>query len=128
MTEFKINEKPTKLYAEVMGNLVMKNGIVTVGEGKSSTGDLVGSDPNQLPAEKGAVGHIHTHPVASDVTLTYMKRGSSDGGRFRAGPSPDDRKEADKNKNGVRNVVVDQKNVYLINGQSSQTVIIPRRK
>lgn len=127
MTDIKINGKPTKLNAEVMGNLVMKDGIVTVGKGKSSTGDLVGSDPDKLPQEQGKVGHIHTHPVATDATLTYMKRGSLDGGTFRVGPSPADRSEAGKNKGGVRNVVVDQRNVYLINGWSSQTITIPRR-
>ncbi len=127
MTNIKINGKPTKLYAEVMGNLVMKDGVVTMGKGKSSDGDLIGSDPDKLPAEQGKVGHIHTHPVAADATLTYTQGTLATGGSFRAGPSPRDRQEADKNKNGVRNVVVDSKNVYLINGWASQTVTIPRR-
>jgi RHS repeat-associated protein len=127
MSNIQINGKPTKLNAEVMGNLVMKDGVVTVGQGKSSTGDLVSSDPNKLPQEQGKVGHIHTHPVATDASLSYTRGGVTSGGSFRAGPSPADRQEADKNKGGIRNVVVDQKNVYLINGWSNQTVIIPRR-
>jgi hypothetical protein len=50
MTDIRINGKPAKLYAEVMGNLVMKDGVVKIGQGKSNTGNLVGSDPNKLPA------------------------------------------------------------------------------
>jgi RHS repeat-associated protein len=128
MTDIKINGKPTKLYAEVMGNLVMKNGVVTVGNGKSTTGDLVSSDPDKLPSETGKVGNIHTHPVAANATLQYKTSSGSGGGSFRAGPSPDDRQVAGRNSDGVRNVVVDQKNVYLINRWSGETVTIPKRR
>jgi RHS repeat-associated protein len=128
MSKIEMNGKPIKLNAEVMGNLVIKDGVVTIGKGKSSSGDLVSSDPDKLPAEPGKVGHIHTHPVATDANLSYTIGPVSTGGSLRAGPSPADRQEANKNKNGIRNVVVDSKNVYLINGRSSQTVTIPRRQ
>jgi hypothetical protein len=45
-----------------------------------------------------------------------MKGGGSGGGRFAAGPSSADQSRARANRNGIRNVVVDKQNVYLING------------
>ena len=47
---------------------------------------------------------------------------------FTPGPSKDDQENSRKNAGGVRNVVVDSKNVYLINGNSKQTIKIPRRQ
>lgn len=128
MSDIRLNGKPAKLYAEVQGNLVMKDGMITVGKEKQSAGDMTHAFPSDLPWETGKVGHIHTHPLAVPTTLDYRRGNFYSGGIFPTpGPSGADHTRAGNNKGGVRNVVVDSKNVYLINGNSSQTIKISRR-
>jgi hypothetical protein len=132
MTDIKLNDKPAKLYAEVQGNLVMKNGIVTVGKGKNSSGDMTGGFPSDLPDEPYKVSHIHTHPIWKKTKFSYKRGGLPGGGDFpRPGPSgmDGDRGYAGRNvdRHGVRTVVVDANNVYIINGWADQDVIIKRK-
>jgi RHS repeat-associated protein len=135
-SDIKLNGKKSKLYAEVEGNIVMKNGKLTVGSGKHSIGDMTYDFPSNLPNEPGKKSHIHLHPIAEDSKLTYsfpdaMGRGRSQGtGYLKAGPSgakgDQDQARINMQNNGARTVVVDAKYVYLINGTSNQTIKIPR--
>jgi hypothetical protein len=67
-------------------------------------------------------------PVAEDGILTSNTKYGSGVGNFTVGPSPGDRNHESENKGGIRNVAVDQRNLYLINGRSEQTITIPRKK
>jgi hypothetical protein len=51
-----------------------------------------------------------------------------EGGSFPPGPSPDDRAHARKNVNGVRNVVIDSKYIYLVNGNIDEEIKIERKR
>ena len=130
-TNITIDGKPTKLYAEVEGNLVRKNGMVTVGVKTYSEGDFAHDDPSMVPLEANTVGNIHLHPIWKNGTLAYSPRkGDRSNDFFYAGPSNynGDQGLADTNmeRTGVWNVVVDQKFIYLINGNPSQTIKILR--
>lgn len=131
MSDIKIDGKSTKLYAEVMGNLVLKDGKVTVGTGKASSGDFRSSYFSELPGEANKVGDIHTHPVAQDGNLSYTINAGNftqmGGGKLTAGPSGADHTHAGSNSNGARNVVVDSKYIYIINSNSNQTIKILRK-
>lgn len=129
MKEKTINGKPAEFYSEVQSNLVMNNGEVTLGTVKpQASADMFYSTPSDLPNEPRKVGQIHLHNQASDGKWGY-KIGSSisGGGNFVGGPSFSDQNYAGTNTNGVRNVVVDSKNIYLINGNKEQMITIPRK-
>jgi RHS repeat-associated protein len=131
-THITLDGKQTKLYAEVEGNLVMKDGVVTVGAATATSGDMTFANPNETPLEPNTVGNIHTHPVATNTTLSWSTGpGNNSSGDFKAGPSgfggDQDRGFQNMQTHGVRNVVVDEKNIYLINGYTNQTITIPRK-
>jgi len=131
-TNITLDGKPAKLYAEVEGNLVIKDGVVTAGTATNSAGDMTFGYPMNIPMEPNTVGNIHTHPVATNATLSWSTGpGDRSSGTFTAGPSGigGDQSQAGSNMtdHGVRNVVVDQKNIYLINGNGSQTITIPKK-
>lgn len=114
------------LNAEMLGNLVLKDGKVTVGTGRHSDKDLVKNSPGSLPYEEGKVGHIHDHPPMKPFSITWegaFNATSGVSGSPGAGPSSADYSQSSGNT-PYRNVVVDQKNIYFING--SQTVKHPR--
>ncbi|OQP46215.1 hypothetical protein A4R26_32115 [Niastella populi] len=115
------------LNAEMLGNLVLKDGKVTVGTGRHSDNDLVKNSPGSLPYEEGKVAHIHNHPPMKPFSITWevgaFNATSGVSGSPGAGPSSADYSQSSGNT-PYRNVVVDQKNIYFING--SQTVKHPR--
>ncbi|HYM95063.1 MAG TPA: hypothetical protein VET23_13040, partial [Chitinophagaceae bacterium] len=86
------------------------------------------SHPDNLPNEPGKVAHIHLHNLVGNGTWGYKIGGSiTGGGTFTGGPSNADQTYAGTNTNGIRNVVVDNKTIYLINGNKDQTIPIPRK-
>ena len=115
------------LNAEMLGNLVLKDGKVTVGTGRHSDNDLVKNSPGSLPYEEGKVAHIHNHPPMKPFRIAWevgaFNATSGVSGSPGAGPSSADYSQSSGNTT-YRNVVVDQKNIYFING--SQTVKHPR--
>jgi RHS repeat-associated protein len=127
-SDIKLNGKPAKLYAEVQTNLIFKGGLVTAGKNTQSKGDMTYAHPSDLPIENNQAGHMHLHPVAVPTILTYRIGSFYSGGSFPSGPSSDDRAHARKNNNGVRNVVIDSKYIYLINGNINETIKIERNR
>lgn len=117
------------LDAEMLGNLVFKNGRVTVGTGRHTDNDLVSNSPGSLPFEEGKVAHIHNHQligrfsVGWDISSGIIRRSRIVEGNPGAGPSSPDYSSSVRNTR-YRNVVVDNKYVYFING--TQTVKHPR--
>jgi len=130
-TNIRIDGRPAKVYAEVAANLIRKDGMIVVGNATYSQGDMARVDPWWVPMEPNMVGDIHLHPVWNNATLSFTPPGGGTSNRvFHQGPSYDDSGDdafAGRNmeKNGVRNVVVDAKYIYLINGQH-QTIQIRR--
>lgn len=125
--------KPHDLPAEAVANLVLKNGIITIGNNPpTSNYSMLNADPDKPGDEPGRVGHVHTHPAASDVTVQLDSRGTFSttalfnihGGR----PSPGDHGEYDRSGKGLRFVVVDEKNIYFYNGNADQTLKVERPK
>jgi hypothetical protein len=121
---------PNSLKAEAAGNLVLKGGVVTVGNNPATTtNSMTRSDPDKPGYESGKVGGIHTHPVPGARTVRIDSRSGVttiipiSGGR----PSPGDHSEYTRSGQGYRFVMVDKKNVYLFNSDASQTITIPRR-
>jgi hypothetical protein len=114
----KINGKPGEFYSEVQAN--------TLGAVKQVSGDMFSSDPTKLADETGKASNIHLHNFAEDGTWEYRIKNSfiTGGGTFSGGPSGNDQIYSAGNPNGIRNVVVDSKAVYLINGDKDAMIII----
>ena len=133
-TDFKIDGKaanPSKVKSEVLANLILKNGIVTLGINKPYVfGDATGGDADASGDEPGKVSNIHLHPYSTTVKIdfwvgTQIKQGhyfTIYGGL----PSPGDHSQASSRDKGYRFVMVDNKNVVLYNGDASQNIIIKR--
>jgi RHS repeat-associated protein len=117
---FKINNKPVKLFSEVGTRMNVQNGTVSAGDDKYTDHDL---QHVTFPFNAGKFPTLHLHQFSSDHTIDY-KYGAL---FFEGGPSGKDRNVADANKDGIRNVVVDDKFIYLINGNASQDIKIPRQ-
>jgi RHS repeat-associated protein len=114
-----------KVYAEAAANLVLKDGVVTTGKNPAkSSFDVVGTDPDIAGKESNKVGVIHTHPTDRNMQMSneYGFGINGEGGR----PSPTDHKFYRDHNSGSRHVVVDSKNIYIYNGDSNQTITIPR--
>jgi len=117
--------KDGKLYAEAVGNLVLKDGVVTTGKNQvKSDNEFTASTPGAVGNEPNKVGSIHTHPTDKTIQIynDYGHGGSAEGGK----PSPEDHTYYRQNDKGVRHVAVDSKNIYIYNGNSSQTITIPK--
>lgn len=126
--------KSGSLHAEVTANLVLVNGIVTIGKNTPATKHAMNaSDPDLQGREPGWVGHIHTHPYHNNVRLDLELKNHSGpfynstilhiyGGK----PSPGDHSEFYRVGKAVRLVMVDEKGISFYNGSSDKTVRIDR--
>jgi RHS repeat-associated protein len=120
---------PSDFKSETEVNLVLKDGMVTVGNDKPySSGDmLTGGHLEDVGQESGKVGIIHTHITAGELSIettrnglqftTYAVHGGS--------PSPDDYQQASGQQ--YRQVAADSKYIYIYNSSSSETIKVPRR-
>jgi RHS repeat-associated protein len=121
--------KPSDFKSETEANLVLKDGMVTVGNNKPySSGDmLTGGSSADVGQEPGKVGIIHSHITAGELSIgttanglqftTYEVHGGS--------PSPDDHQQAFGQQ--YRQVAVDSKYIYIYNSNSSETIKVPRQ-
>jgi RHS repeat-associated protein len=126
MSNIQMNGQPvgrSRLYAEQQANLIMKDGVVTVGIGRESKNDMLYSDPRDLPDERGKVGNIHTHPISEHTDFQYTRGGRSAGGTFEGGPSPADQHESHRSENTAGVVVVDNKNITIVNPNGKDIII-----
>lgn len=126
-----VDGKPvSSLPAEAVANLVLKDGIIMVGNNPASSSHfMTSSDPDKSGEEPGKIGHIHTHPAAGDMSVQVDHGFVTTMVNIHGGmPSPGDNKEYDRIGKGHRFIVVDQKNVYFYNGNASQTLQMPRPK
>jgi RHS repeat-associated protein len=122
------------LKAEAVGNTVLKDGVVTIGDNPAtSSGNMVSSDSRGPGDEPGRAGGIHLHPTAADMNVQVQDGFSIQGVNIHGGaPSPGDHKEHTRAfkqgeaTNGVRSIMVDSKNIYLYNSSPNQTIKIPR--
>lgn len=118
--EWELNGVPFSPYAEVNGNLVMKNGIVTTGINIGGGNDLTRTmkEPESEPGAIFGVG-IHTHPPTGLIEW-YNDMNIHQGVTTYAGPSrptaesPNDM-GSHMNHDGIRSVVVDPNYIYLYN-------------
>ncbi len=137
---------PSSLKAEAVGNTVLKDGVVSVGNNPAtSTGSMNSSDPDGPGDEPGKTGDIHLHPTDKTETIemtTQVNATSSSSSRsvlYGGHPSglPGEGKgdyqehqqefETGKVKNGVRSIMVDAESIYLYNSSPNQTIKIPRQ-
>lgn len=128
----KVNGKavdPNNLKAEATANLVLKDGTVTVGTNPATTNNsMTGADPDKPGNEPGKVGNIHTHPTAGEMSVQIDKIATTVVDIHGGAPSQGDYSEYGRSGNGsVRFVIVDQKYIYLYNGNADQTIKIPRQ-
>jgi RHS repeat-associated protein len=129
-SKIKVDGKPVNaLYSEVTANTVLVNGVVTVGKNKPTTNySLSGADPDKPGNEPNRSGNIHLHPYDRVVEIAYFVLPFWGGGTITGGkPSPGDHNEYDRSGKGTRFVVVDASNIILYNGNSNQTITIPRQ-
>ena len=134
LSDFKINGKPSKLYAEVYGSNHLVNGVVTAGKTneyqmKNAITGYFADYKDKLRA--GWVSDIHNHHVFSENgiwTAIYSGAlGSANiNGRIFAGPSDGLGKDTGRAQyvHGYRSVVVDQYNVYLYTENLNNTIYI----
>jgi RHS repeat-associated protein len=128
----KVNGKtvdPNNLKAEATGNLVLKDGTVTVGANPAtSSNSMTGADPDEPGDEAGKVGNIHTHPTAGEMSVQVDRGFVTTVTNIHGGaPSQGDYSEYGRSGNGSeRFVIVDAKYIYLYNGNADQTIKIPR--
>jgi hypothetical protein len=123
-----LNGKEVKsLNAEVISNLVMKNGIATVGTATPGTDeDVTHASPDKTNNNERGIGeHIHIHPYRNDV-INLVHMGGWNDFKIEVGPSPADYSGAPNPEWTTRNVVVDSKSIYLINSNSTQTIQIKK--
>jgi hypothetical protein len=128
----------SSLNAEAVGNTVLQDGVVSVGNNPAtSSGSMTSSDSRGPGDEPGRAGGIHIHPTDKTMVVdietgkpptTSNSRTIITGGA----PSPTDHETHQREfkegaaKNGVRSIMVDKKNIYLYNSGSSNTIKIPR--
>ena len=123
---------PNSIKSETSADLIMKNGKVTVGVLREPNSELLTTyPPDNLFSQDGATGaHIHTHTDRPNGAFTWGVGLNAQTRNVKSnnGPSPDDkaRTRGDMQFTKVRNAVVDRNNTYLINGDGSQTIRIPR--
>jgi RHS repeat-associated protein len=104
------------LSSETLGNLVLVNGIVTVGSDRYESHDVGESDANNLPKNSETVGNIHNHQGNQPFSIGWKNFGSQTFTFFPSnGPSKED-KEASKANGRYGSVVVDEKYVYIVHG------------
>jgi RHS repeat-associated protein len=129
----KVNGKPVEpnsLKAEATANLVLKEGVVTIGNNTPTTNNsMTNADPDKPSNEAGRIGNIHTHPTAGEMSVQVESRYATTLYKIHGGaPSPGDHSEYERSGNGSeRFVMVDEKNIYLYNGNADQTIKIPRQ-
>ena len=128
--DVKFNGKPIKVTAEVYGDVVLDNGLVKVGPGKTTAGNFSIGFFDEIPRAKNSVSDIHTHPISVDGKLEYnYVRGGYNQSRSAsmfAGPSWADKGHAGFNNN-YRSIVVDSRSVYLHQGKGDPVIVIPRK-
>jgi RHS repeat-associated protein len=135
-TSVTVDGKPVNknsLYAEATANTVLKDGVVTVGKNPAtSNGSMTGADPDKPGNEPGKTGNIHLHPtertMVMGITKKYVTSSESFPTTIYGGlPSPGDHTEYNRSGQGTRYVMVDDKYIYLFNGDASQTIKVPRK-
>jgi hypothetical protein len=126
--DFKVNNKPVKLFSEVGTRMNVANGTVIAGNDQYTNNDLRAID---IPFSGSKPPLLHLHQFAGDDQLDFKYKAFNGTGsyKFTGGPSGSggDQDVAAKNKNGIRDVLVDEKFIYLINGNSNQDIKIPRQ-
>ena len=136
ISNLKIDGKPAStsmLHSEVVGNLVLKNGIVTLGNNAPvPLGDVTGGDPDRSGDEFGKVAGIHTHPTSTTQTIDFdVKAGPFISGHlftlYGGTPSSADYSNAGRIATEYRQVLVDSKYIYLYNSDAKETIKIPRQ-
>jgi RHS repeat-associated protein len=135
VSDFQIDGKsadPSKLKSEVIGNVVLNNGTVSVGKNKPYVfGDATGGDASASGNEPNKVGNIHTHPTDKTTQVSFWTGTTFQQGHYftlyGGQPSPGDHRQARNSNTGYRSVMVDNKRVVLYNGDASQTITIQRK-
>ena len=121
------------------GNTVLKDGVVTIGNNPAQSANSMTGSVQNAGDEPGRVGSIHLHPTAG-IMKVQKEVGAAIDGRTIYGGAPSggpgnprgDYEEhtrayqAGEAKNGVRSIMVDEKNIDLYNSGSTNTIIIPR--
>jgi RHS repeat-associated protein len=128
----KVDNKSLK--AEAMGNTVLKDGVLTIGNNPAVSSGSMTSSPQNAGDEPGRAGGIHLHPTERDmrVQIDYSGGGTVVKNIYGGSPSPGDYSEHTRAfqqgeaKDGVRSVMVDEKYIYLYNSSPNQTIKIPR--
>ena len=124
------------LKAEASANLILKDGVVTVGSNPAkSVGSMTGNSDGGSGAEPGKVGSIHLHPTAGEMNVTVKYESGQlasvpiHGGAVSTTDYTQRAKDFESGAAtpGIRSVMVDEKNIYLYNSASSQTITIPRQ-
>ncbi|MBZ5856418.1 RHS repeat-associated core domain-containing protein [Flavihumibacter profundi] len=127
------------LKAEAVGNTVLNDGVVSIGNNPAtSNGSVTGADSRGPGDEPGRAGSIHLHPTDRNMTVevtnqvgtfsttsvTKISGGAPSGGDYREHQRAFENGET---KGGVRSIMVDAKNIYLYNSSPNQTIKIPRQ-
>jgi len=135
VSDFKIDGKPSspsKLKSEAIGNLILKDGKVTVGNNKPYIfGDATGGSADASGNEPNKVSNIHTHPASGTKEVSFWTGSLMKQGHFftlyGGSPSGGDHSQASGRDKGYRFVMVDSKRVVLYNGNASQNITILRK-
>ena len=133
--DIRLNGKPYAPKAEVVGNLVEKNGILSPGLDTYTDKNMTASWAGGLKTEVNTKGTIHLHSMDDkNSVLTFFSKqdGSSQRRTFEPGPSPSGNNGQSRGDYGLipqfatrRSVVVTPNNVYIYNALPNQTVKIP---
>lgn len=104
----------------------VKDGTVSAGNDQYTKNDI---REITIPIEGSKPPILHLHQFPDDGQIDFKYKSFNGGGSIvvSGGPSGQDRTNASGNKNGIRDVVIDAKFIYLINGNSSQDIKIPRQ-
>jgi hypothetical protein len=128
------------LKSEVTTNTVLNGGVVSMGKNEPKiTYNLLSSWP-VVDYEPGKTGTAHLHPFYKTVHLiitdnngvvTFDPKGGHPSGIPSDGKPGDIQEHRTQDRfgqvlNGVRSIMVDEKNIYLYNGNADQIITIPR--
>ncbi|MBL0335900.1 MAG: hypothetical protein IPP73_11550 [Chitinophagaceae bacterium] len=139
----KIDGKSVKsLKAEATVNTVLDEGVVSIGNNPAVTSNNFTESPQDAGNETGRAGSAHLHQADHETTvdittgsaykssITYKIHGGHPSGI--PGEGKGDYQEHTRSfqhgqsTNGVRSIMVDEKNIYLYNSSPNQTIVIPR--
>jgi hypothetical protein len=122
----------TSLKAEVQGNMVLRDNILTTGNQTPVTSHSLTGSPQAPGNEAGFAGGIHLHPFAGNAELTIqngpaIKFVTITGGAPSSADFDEHRRSLSngETKPGVWSVIVDSKNIILYQG-GTQPITIKR--